>query len=302
MERAHDRDGRGLPRRSLLAAGAAALTAGCAGIPTADRLSSSRGGELLRACARAHGDDAWKGVRDISVSYDGQWYRLVTRLQPELVDERYRKQSEERILPAMPLVAQHHRGPGGEKFVLRQRAERGGSDAQIQVRYDGAPSQDADRVAASALVADAYRMFLTAPFMFGADSAPAMSDPQWLDGRLMQVVVVRCQPGLGWDGHDRVAMFIDDESFVLRRLRFTIDALPSTKGAVVEVDLDGHRRIDGVLWPTQFFERIRTPVPMLPAHRWWMTGLDVNRGLSAADFRDGRFSARAAKPAKALAG
>jgi hypothetical protein len=292
----------GVPRRSLLAAGAAALTTGCVGIPLADRLSTSRGTELLRACARAHGDDAWKGVRDISVSYEGQWYGLVARLQPELVDERYRKQSQERILPGVPLVAQQHQGPGGEKFVLRQASERAGTSAQIQVRYDGTPSPDADRVAASALVADAYRMFLTAPFMFGADSMPAMSEAQWLDGRRMQVVVVRCQPGLGWDGHDRVALFVDDESFVLRRVRFTIDALPSTKGAVVEVDLDGHRRIDGVLWPTQFFERIRTPVPMLPAHRWWMTGLDVNRGLSAADFRDARFSARAARPAKPLTG
>lgn len=314
MRHAHEAPGadggRGIPRRSVLAASAAALTAGCVGIPTADRLAASRGAELLRACARAHGDDAWKAVRDISVSYEGQWYGLVVRLQPELVDERWRKQSEERILPGVPLVAQHHRGPGGEKFVLRQggeRSERAGAAtsqiaSQIQVRYDGAPSADAERVAASALVADAYRMFLTAPFMFGAESAPALAEPQWLDGRRMQVVVVRCQPGLGWDGDDRVALFVDDESFVLRRVRFTIDALPSTKGAVVEVDLDGQRRIDGVLWPTQFFERIRTPVPMLPAHRWWMTGLDVNRGLSAADFRDARFSARAARPAKALTG
>ncbi len=280
----------------MLAASAAALVSGCVGIPVVDRLSATRGAELLRACARAHGEEAWKGVRDISVSYEGQWYGLVARLQPELVDERYRKQSQERILPGVPLVAQQHRGPGGDKFVLRQ-------GSQIQVRYDSAATApaDADRVAASALVADTYRMFLTAPFVFlGESAAPAMSEPQWLDGRRMQVVVVRCQPGLGWDGDDRIALFIDDESFVLRRVRFTIDALPSTKGAVVEIDLDGHRRIDGVLWPTQFFERIRTPVPMLPAHRWWMTGLDINRGLTAADFRDARFSAKAARPARAL--
>ncbi len=283
-------------RRRCVVAGAAVIAGGCAGVPVSDRLASSRTQEVLRACARAHGGDAWKLVRDIAVAYEGEWYSLVARLQPELVDERWRQRSQERILPAVPLVAQRHQGSGGEKFVLRQ-------GSAIHVRYDATPSRDADRVAASALVADAYRMFLTAPFMFGDDpSVLSLAEPQWIGGRRHQVAVVRMQPGLGWDGDDRVALFVDDESFLLRRLRFTIDALPSTQGAVVEVDLDGHRRVGGVLWPTQFFERIRTPVPMLPAHRWWMTGLDLNRGLTPADFRDGRFSAKAAVPATRLAG
>ncbi len=288
-----------MPRRRVLGAAAAAAAAamvGCTGLPVADRLSGSRARELLLACARAHGLDAWKRIRDISVSYDGDWYSLVGRLQPELVDERYRKRSQERILPGVPLTAQHHEGPGGSKFVLRR-------GSAIQVHYDGIASRDNERVAASALVADAYRMFLTAPFMLGGEgSLPELAEPQWLNGRRNHVVVVPLQPGLGWDGQDRVAMFIEEDTSLLRRLRFTIDALPSTKGAVVEVDLDSHRRIDGVLWPTQFFERIRTPVPMLPAHRWSMTGLDTNRGLTVADFADARFSARAAAPAKPLVG
>jgi hypothetical protein len=283
-------------RRRVALAGMAAALGGCAGVPVSDPLASSRAQELLRGCARAHGADAWKAVRDIAVAYDGQWYSLVARLQPELVDERHRKRSQERIIPSLPLVAQHHQGPGGEKLVLRH-------GSSIQVRYDGTASRDTDRVAASALVADAYRLFLTAPFVFGDDATVlSLAEPQWIGSRRCMVAVARMQPGLGWDGEDRVALFVDAESFLLRRVRFTIDALPSTKGAVVEVDLDGHRRIGGVWWPTRFFERIRTPVPMLPAHRWWMTGLDLNRGLTAADFRDARFSANAAMPAKPLAG
>ena len=280
-------------RRVLAAAGAGALT-GCAGVPVAGHQDAGDAQTLLRACAEQHGWDAWRRVRDISVSYDGEWYDLVKRLQPELVDERYRKQSQERIVPGLPLVAQQHQGPGGVKFVLR-------TGADVVVRYDDQPATNPAAVAASALVADAYRMFLTAPFMFMASAADAgVAEPQWLGGRRHQVVVLRLQPGLGWAGADRIALFIDEATRVLRRLRFTIDALDSTKGAVVEVDLDAHRRLHGVLWPTHFFERIRRPVPLLPAHRWQMTGLDINRGLSAQDFADGRFSALAAAPAQTL--
>jgi hypothetical protein len=284
-------------RRGIVALAGTALLGGCTGMPLADSGAESRARDRLRALRRAHGgDEAWKGVRDIAVAYDGEWYSIVKRLQPELVDDRYRKTSQERIVPGVPLTAQEHEGPGGRKFVLRRGSE-------IVVRYDGKPAADADRIAASALVADAYRMFLTAPFMVGSDAlVPALGEPQWIDARRCDVVVVNLRPGLGWDGSDRVALFVEQETSILRRLRFTIDALPSTKGAVVEVDLDGHRRIGELLWPTQFFERIRTPVPMLPAHRWWMTGLDLNRGLSAGDFREARFSAKASVPAKALAG
>lgn len=284
-------------RRALLLAAGASGLAGCVGMPVVGGVPGATDTEarkLLSACAEAHGWDAWKSIRDISVSYEGEWYSLVKKLQPELVDDRYRQRSQERIIPALPLTAQQHAGPAGGKFVLR-------GAASVEVRYDDKPATDGALISASALVADAYRMFLTAPFMFmDAPGSAAMSEPQWLGGRRHAVLLLRRNPGLGWPGEDRVALFIDEETKQLHKLRFTIDALDSTKGAVVEVELSAHRRMHGVLWPTQFFERIRTPVPMLPAHRWWMTGLDINRGLQAGDFARGRFSARAATPAQPL--
>ena len=81
-------------RRALLLAAGASGLAGCVGMPVVGGVAGATGTEarkLLEACAKAHGWDAWKGIRDISVSYEGEWYSLVKRLQPELVDDRYRQ-------------------------------------------------------------------------------------------------------------------------------------------------------------------------------------------------------------------
>ena len=58
--------------------------------------------------------------------------------------------------------------------------------------------------------------------------------------------------------------------------------------------------VGGVMWPTHFYETVVRPFPGLPAHDFSLSGLDLNRGLTAADFAGGRFSALAARPAAAL--
>jgi hypothetical protein len=42
------------------------------------------------------------------------------------------------------------------------------------------------------------------------------------------------------------------------------------------------------------------PFPGLPAHDFWLTGLDVNRGLEPADVVGDAWSAKAASPARGL--
>jgi hypothetical protein len=42
------------------------------------------------------------------------------------------------------------------------------------------------------------------------------------------------------------------------------------------------------------------PFAGLPAHDFYLTGIDLNRGLTAADFAGGKFSDRAARPAAPL--
>lgn len=250
---------------------------------------------ILEASAAAHGGKAWSQIRDISVSYSGEWYGLVTKIQPVLIDPAFRQASEERLLLAgQPLVAQRHTASGGHKQVLRT-ADR------VTVAYNDAPSENPEVKAAAALVADAYRMFLTGPFHFlSGNSQLALGDAESVDGRACDTIIAVRRPGHGWSPEDRYLLFIDRENHLLRRVRFTMEGLDSTKGAIAEVDFFDHREIAGIIWPTRFYERLRKPIPSLPVHDWKMTGLDVNRGMSPEEITGPEFSGRASAPARAL--
>jgi hypothetical protein len=94
-----------------------------------------------------------------------------------------------------------------------------------------------------------------------------------------------------------VVLYIDKQDKLVRRVRLTLEGLDSTKGAIVDVDHDRFVEIAGVTWPTHFYESLVAPFPGLPAHDFSLRGLDVNRGLTKADFANAQFSERAAKPA-----
>jgi len=251
---------------------------------------------LLEASAQAHGGSAWAKIRDISVSYSGEWYGLVTKIQPVLIDPAFRQTSEERILIAEPpLVGQRHTAAGGHKQVFR-------SADRVSVAYNDKPSELPDVKAAAALVADAYRMFLTGPFHFlSGNSHLALGEPESVDGRECDTVIALRRPGHGFSEEDRYMLFIDRENRLLRRVRFTMEGLDSTKGAIAEVDFFDHREIAGIVWPTRFYERLRKPIPNLPVHDWRMTGLDVNRGMKAEELSGPIFTGHASAPARALA-
>jgi hypothetical protein len=275
-----------------------ALVVGCGarGIP----LPESTGEEpaaraILKASAEAHGLAAWQGITDVSVAYAGEWHGLVTRLQPTLIDAQFRQGSEERLLLVPePWLAQAHRGPGGEKQVVR-------STVAITVAYNGQAATDKDVLAAAALVADGYRMFLTGPFHFlTGNIVLATAGSEMVDGRECDVLLAVRRPGHGLSVEDRYLLYIDREQHWLRRLRFTMEGLASTQGAVAEVDFFDHRRIAGVVWPTRFFERLKKPIPNLAVHDWRLVGLDVNRGLTAADVSGPTFAGKAAAAARRL--
>lgn len=278
---------------------ALACLSGCAsrGIPQPTAtMPDARADAVLQAAADAHGLARWREVRDISVAYAGEWYGLVSRLQPTLIDPAFRQGSEERLLIGRPAInAQLHRGPGGEKWVRR------GSGADIAVAYNGQPADDPDVRAAAALVADGYRLFLTGPFYF----LEGTGHLEWLgretvDDHACDVLLAIRRPGHGLSPEDRYLLFIDTTERLLRRVRFTMEGLASTQGAVAEVDFFDHRRIDGIVWPTRFYERLRQPIPNLPVHDWRLIGLDLNRGLTAEELQDG-LRGRAAAPARRLA-
>ena len=89
---------------------------------------------------------------------------------------------------------------------------------------------------------------------------------------------------------------IDKENHQLLRVLLTLNGFPSTRGAEVDVTFKNFQRINGILWPTYFDERIRAPL-RLHAHTWWLKGLDTNRGYRAEDITEGVFQGEAAAPA-----
>lgn len=295
-----------LSRRLLLPSLALPALGGCAAPipPPLPGATSGAAHALLQASAAAHGTPALSRISDVSVSYAGQWRPLVGRLQPALVDAGHRGGSQERLLPADRLIAQSHAGPAGRKQVVRQAAA--GSPGSVRVWFDGRESSDRDQLHAAALVADGYSLFLLGPMLLAgawtAERRPAMDVAERAriaqDGRLHEcdVLRVRLTPGLGLSDADLLVLYIDADSRLMRRVRFTLDGLDGTRGAVAEVDTLDHVPYAGVQWPTRFHEQLLRPVP-LPVHDWQLTGLDVNRGLPAETVTGPVFTGRAADPA-----
>ena len=299
------------PRRLLLASLASPALQGCAAplpaVSTSRTTPEAR--TLLSESAGAHGIAALSKVNDLSVSYAGEWPALVGRLQPALVDSGFRGGSEERLLLRERLVAQAHTGPKGRKQVVRRAAS--GAQGDVRVWFNGEEAGDAERRAAAALVADGYSLFLLGPMLLArhwmAERSPVMelAGTERIalhDGRRHECDVLRAHiaPGLGFSESERLALYIDREERLMRRVRFSLNGLESTRGAVAEVDASGHATLHGVRWPTRFHERLLRPLP-LPVHDWRLTGLDVDRGLDPAEVGGAVFGGKAVRPAAALA-
>ncbi len=293
------------------------LLAGCARRPEPIPTVATNGGgdaaatagqALLARCVAAHGGrDAYERLRDVNVRYEGRWAAVGPRLQPKLSDTGYRGGSEERylLLPTGFAVGQYHRGPKGEKWVFHAPGTR------VVVGYqprdaDGAAANarlsDPDTFAAAALVIDAYSSFLFGPYFFDKRHAEVrkLAGTEEVNGRSCDEVLAILRPGLGQSTEDRVVLSIDQTDHLLRRVRFTLNGLESTRGAEVRVDLLDQRRLAGVWWPTRFYEHIERPVN-LPAHRWRMAGFDSGRGYGLGDLAgtdNTGFKGRAAAPAR----
>jgi hypothetical protein len=276
-------------RRRLLLGSASALAVptllGCAHpLPLGDAPRTSAAGQRrLLDSATVHGLEAYRRLRDISVAYDGAWRPIIGRVQPVVVDAGFRGPSEERLLPRQGVVAQAYRGPNGTKQVSWVRGD--GSAAQpgrVGVWFNGQASADAGVLDAAALVAEAYGLFLLGPlWLIDRGLAVELSGTARVNGRACDVVEVWLRPGLGRVAGDRVAVFIDRDDAVTRRVRFSLEGYAGTRGAVAETDSLEHRRLGGILWPVRSYEEVVHPI-RLPAHDWFVTGqiVSVNGGLA----------------------
>jgi hypothetical protein len=290
-----------LTRRTLL--GAAALPipflSGCSTpLPLVSGAPNEpAAAKRLEESAQAHGLDAFRRLRDINISYDGQWRPLIDRIQPEVVDAGFRGPSQERLLPAAGILAQAYTGPRGRKQVHWRSPRGGAGTGTAKVWFNGVASTDTVALTAAALVAECYHLFLLGPlWLAGRGLAAQDAGTERVDGRLCDVVNVTLVPGLGFSAQDRVAMCIDKSDAVTRRMRFTLEGSAKTRGAVAETDTYDHERRHGVLWPMRSFERVVHPIA-LPAHDWHVTGLDVDRGYGPEALEGPAFSGAAAAPA-----
>lgn len=264
---------------------------------------------LLRESADAHGGlDRYNQLHDIAVSYDGQWLNNVWKFQEVLVDKGYRKASQERVVlrsehSAWPVVAQRHTGPDGIKEVLwdgKRTHLMYGDGPGVDVLKD---SKDVEVYSeAATVVAEAYRMFLTAPFYFlqrPGEVVVVPAKPDTVNGVACDQVLVRLEPGLGSSAADHVLVAIGKDDRLVHRVRFSLKGYRKTRNATADVVLSRHVTVAGLVWPTHFLETVRFPID-LEVHDWSMTGLDVDRGVDWPTLTPGHWSEPALRRARAL--
>lgn len=265
---------------------------------------------VIAAARTAHGVQSYEALHDINVSYAGDWSWLVTKLQPVLTDANFRGNSQERLLPAERIVAQRHTGLGGAKQVVRTGPQIIGQSAlqqpqfstgDIAVSYNTVPSRDAEVLDAAAMVVDGYSFFLLGPLaLTSADTRFRYVLADAIDGRDYDVLTTSTSPGLGRSQGDTLTFWFDRETHLMRRVRFSLNGMESTQGAVAEVEVSDYVLYAGVQWPTRFVERLIKPVPGLTVHHWRLTGLDVNRGYGREALGVNGFSGAAAADASKL--
>jgi hypothetical protein len=277
------------------------VVSGCSTLGTIPKPSGSASTPqalaLLEATQQAHGKNSFAAINDIAVGYDGEWYTLVTKIQPLVTDPKFRGTSQERMIvsgSSPRVIAQDFAGPGGNKRVIKDAADR------VFISYNGMPNQDLAVNAATHLVLEAYQLFLYPAFYVQRASWFETAGSATVNGFDCDLLLAIMRPGIGASKEDRVMLYIDKKERLVRRVRLTLEGTLTTAGAIVDTDLSDFVTIAGVKWPSRFYEDLVTPFRGLPAHLFWLTGLDVNRGLVAADLTGLEYSSKAALPAVAI--
>lgn len=285
--------------RTFAAALACLLLAACTSFPRADSTHVADDGLTAQAIFDrslvAHGGDLRRHPGDINLSTDGRWYSLIQRIQPVVTDSRFRVRSEERYRPADGLYAVWHTGPDGAKHVVR-------TPAALRVAYNGRPTDDDEKLAATAMTNDAFRMFHFGPTFFLDRTTALVRMPDARErGRRYHRLHATLQPGFGRSPRDEAVLWIDVDTARLYRIHQTLEGFPTTVGAHVDTTFLEYRTVGGYVFPVRFMERVRGPL-RIKAHAWWVTGLDLDRGWSAEDVSDpDGFRGAASRPAQAFA-
>ena len=256
--------------QSCLLALSFSVLASCSSLPvpeaSAGRGTSADAVAVLKRSAAMSGNP-WRNYREVKVAYAGEWSNLATRLQPVLTDPGFRKSSVETYQPRSGRVLQLHSGPQGTKQVTRQAPK-------TEVSVNGVTTKDGEVIAAAALVADAYTVFLFGPsWLVGRSSDLKLLEEKPLGGERCELVTGKLSPGIGAAAEDHFIVWIGKESGLMRRFQFSLNGLESTRGADVEVTFSEHwKAADGSIWPMHFVETIQRPI-LTKAHDWRLNGL-----------------------------
>jgi len=273
----------------------AALLGGCTSFPQAPadaRLSDGLDAAAVFAtCMEAHGGDLRDYPGDINLSTDGKWYGAIQRIQPIVSDAGFRVTSEERYRPREGLYSVHHQGPLGSKHVVR-------TPDGISVYYNGARESDPAKIRATAMTNDAFRMFHFGPsFLKERSTAMVRLADQRENGRNYRLLLATVKPGFGEAAQDQVVLWIDAQTSRLFRVHMTLNGFETTQGAHVDTTFLEYQQVGQYLLPVRFRERVRGPI-RIDAHDWHTTGVDLDRGWSAAEINGAAFEGAAAPPAK----
>jgi hypothetical protein len=260
-------------RIPIFAGSAALLLVSCSTLPVpgpgGDTVRSNDAISLLRKSASLQGD-SWSNYRSVEVAYEGKWSDIATRLQPVLTDRDFRKCSIEIYQPSAGLVSQTHRGPQGTKEVNRRQR-------RVSVRFNGVRSTNPEVLDSSALVADAYTVFLFGSSWLAQNGRDLRClENRSIGGELCSLVAGRLSPGLGNSHEDHFIAWISSDSGILKRFQFSLNGFESTRGADVDVVFSNHwKAADGSIWPGRFVEHIQRPL-FVKAHEWKMTSLKLD--------------------------
>lgn len=245
---------------------------------------------LFERTLAAHGGDLREHAGDINLATDGDWGWWIQRIQPLVADAGYRVTAEERYRPSEQLYTIRYAGPEGVKKIIRE-----GRD--ITVYYDGEREDDADNLAATAMTTDAVKLFHYGPSFIKhrARNLTRLPDAEE-DGTRYHRVLADIAPGFGEAEDDAVVLWIHPDTDLLYRVHLTLSGFETTQGAHVDTTFLEYGEVGPFTLPTRFSERVRGPL-RLWAHDWWVTGVDHDRGWTAADVVGPEYTGEAAVPA-----
>jgi len=248
---------------------------------------------LFQKVFEAHGGNNIASLNDVNVSIDGKWKFLITRIQPLVTDHKYRVRSEERLLPNEGVYAAAYSGPAGTKKVYR-------TPQAMQVFYGDEKSLDRDALEASALTSDAFFIFLLGPLgMQACEDNFRLLEDTVENSQTYHRLYCEKQPGIGYSEKDELVLWVDSETLRAYRIEMTLEGYKTTRGAHVDVTFLDFVDRGGFLFPSEFKERVLAPIK-IHAHSWWLTGIDINRGLTHKDLSGASYSSSANRPAEAV--